>query len=508
VTEKTPLPPRAEGRHRALKLALGPSLAAAAILLGPGDPKVARMAAVALWMAAWWVTEALPIPVTALLPLVLMPLLGLGSVDKVAPEYARPTIFLFLGGFLLALGLEATGIHRRMALLLVHKVGSRPRGLLLGFMLSSGLLSMWINNTATAMVHLPIALSVLAAVRAKGADEAQMKRLGVAVLLAISYAASIGGMATLVGSPPNLIYRDQLARLFPQSPPPSFAQWMVIGVPLSAAFLGIGWLLLSRVVVRLGDEPLLGSRDAVGAMRRELGPVRRDEIKVAVIFGLTALLWITRVGIGGVPGWADWHLLRDKGIGDSAVAIGAAILLFVLPSHDRPGERLLEWRETAHLPWGMLFLFGGGFALAAGFQTSGLSHWLGDQLGALHGIPPLLLMVVVCAGLTFLTELTSNTATTQMVLPVLAAAAGAAGTDPRALMIPATLSASCAFMLPVGSPPQTIVFGSGLVPMRDMVRAGIWFNFLGILLVVLLFTLLAGPAMGIDPGILPSWAKP
>ncbi|MFI5403152.1 MAG: SLC13 family permease [Planctomycetota bacterium] len=477
------------------KLALGPALAALVFLLNPGDdPNVAKMAAVAVWMAAWWVTEAVPIPVTALLPLVLMPLLGLGSLDRIALEYGKKEIFLFLGGFLLALGLETTGIHRRMALFLLHKVGSRPNGLLLGFMLSAGLLSMWISNTAAVMVHLPIALSVTAAVGASGASTA---RLGSAVLIAIAYAANIGGMATPVGTPPNLIYRRQIAELFPQAPFTSFAGWMTIGVPLALAFLGIGWLLLTRVAFRLGKEPLLGSRDAVGEMRRELGPVRRDEVKVAATFAATALLWITH---------AEEKLLGFK-LDDGTIAIAAGILLFLLPSRDRKGERLLLWRDTARLPWGMLLVFGGGFALAAGFQTSGLSTWLGTRLAALHGIPPLALMAVVCVALTFLTELTSNTATTQMVLPVLATVATAAGTDPRYLMIPATLAASCGFMLPVGSPTQTIVFGTGLVPMRDMLRAGIWFDVIGFLLITALFALLAGPAMGIDAGVLPAWAR-
>jgi sodium-dependent dicarboxylate transporter 2/3/5 len=492
----------------AWRLILGPALAAAVLLFGPADPKVARMAAVAVWMAAWWVTEAVPIPVTALLPLVLLPLLGLAKIGTVGPAYGRPTIFLFLGGFLLALGLEATGLHRRMALFLVYKVGSKPRGLLLGFMLSSGLLSAWISNTATVMVHLPIALSVLAAVSDRGAGDVDVKRLGTAVLLAVSYAASIGGMATLVGTPPNLIYRDQLRSLFPRAPVPSFAEWMTLGVPLSVVFLGIGWLLLSRVAFRLGNKPLLGSRDAIAALRRELGPMRRDEVVAAAVFVVTALLWVTRAGIGNLPGWSDARIFRGKGIDDGVVAIAAAVVLFMLPSHDRPGERILQWRDTARLPWGMLLVFGGGFALADGFQSSGLSTWLGERLAALHGLPPIALMVIVCAGLTMLTELTSNTATTTAILPVLAAAAVATGTDPRYLMIPATLSASCAFMLPVGSPTQTIVFGSGLIPMRDMVRAGIWFNLAGVVLVVLLFTLLAGPAMGISPGVLPAWARP
>jgi solute carrier family 13 (sodium-dependent dicarboxylate transporter), member 2/3/5 len=485
----------ARGTGRSWKLLLGPALAGAVVLLGPGeDPKVAWMAAVAIWMAAWWVTEAVPIPVTALLPLVLLPLLGIAPVETVALDYGRPTIFLFLGGFLIALALETTGLHRRLALLLVHKVGSRPRGLVLGFLLSTGLLSMWISNTAAVMVHLPIALSVLAAVRAKGGDD---PRLAAAVLIAVAYGANIGGLATPVGTPPNLIYRDQLAKLFPRAPSSSFAQWMTIGVPLATAYLGVGWLLLTRVAFRLGGEALLGSRDAVLAMRKEVGPVRRDELTAAAVFVATALFWVLRAPLG---------IGNDQT--DGVIAIAAGILLFVLPSHERRGERLLEWRETARLPWGMLLVFGGGFALATGFQTSGLSLWLGGRLAALHGIPPFALMLIVCVAITFLTEFASNTAATQMVLPVLAAAATAAGTDPRYLMIPATLAASCGFMMPVGSPTQTIVFGTGLVPMRDMVRAGFWFDLLGIALVAALFGLLAGPLMGIEAGVLPAWAKP
>jgi sodium-dependent dicarboxylate transporter 2/3/5 len=486
-----------EGARRAWKLLLGPALAALVYLLGPGDdPTVARMAAVAVWMAAWWMTEAVPIPVTALLPLVLLPILRIGAVETVAPDYGRPTIFLFLGGFLVALGLETTGLHKRMALFLVHKIGSRPRGLVLGFMLSAGLLSMWISNTAAVMVHLPIVLAVLASVRARGGDEAQLFRLGSAVLIAVAYGANIGGLATPVGTPPNLIYRAQLKELFPRAPSFSFAQWMSFGVPLSAAYLGIGWLVLTRVAFRLGGEPLLGSRDAVGAMRRELGPLRRDEIMAAAVFVATALLWVLREPLK----------LGNDGV-DGVIAMAAGILLFVLPSLDRPGKRLLEWHDTARVPWGMLLVFGGGFALASGFQSSGLSAWLGDRLAALHGIPPFALMAIVCVGLTLLTELASNTAATQMVLPVLASAATAAGTDPRYLMIPATLAASCGFMLPVGSPTQTIVFGTGLVPMRDMLRAGIWFDVVGFLLIMALFALLAGPAMGIDAGVLPAWAR-
>jgi sodium-dependent dicarboxylate transporter 2/3/5 len=499
------------GKRPLWKVLLGPALAVLVVLIGPGeDPNVARMAAVAAWMAAWWVTEAVPIPVTSLLPLVLMPLFGIETMKVVAPNYGRSTIFLFLGGFLLALGLQASGVHRRIALWIVHRVGSQPRRIVLGFMVASAMLSMWISNTATVMVLMPIGLSVLAAVKDRGVEEAALKRLGVTIMLGIAYAADIGGMATLVGTPPNLSYKEQVVRLFPGAPEPSFMEWMQLGLPISVIFLFGGWLLLTRVTFRLGGEAMLGSRDAVAQLRRELGPVRRDERVAATVFALTALLWMTRkdvaIGTLTLPGWGG--LLAKGHVDDATVAVTMAVALFLVPSRDRPGERMLEWRHAKELPWGMLLLFGGGFALAAGFRSSGLSLWMGEQFTALEGMPPWIVMVVVCVVLTFLTELTSNTATTEMVLPILAAAGVALGTDPRYLMIPATLSASCAFMMPVASPTQAIVFGSGWVPIKDMVRAGIWFNILGVILVAIFFMLLAGPAMGIDPAVQPVWAKP
>jgi len=489
-------------RRNMWKLALGPALAALVVLFGPGeDPRIARMAAVAVWMAAWWVTEAVAIPVTALLPLVLLPLMGIQPVREVAPNYGRSTIYLFLGGFLLALGLQASGVHKRIALGIVYRVGGQPRRIVLGFMIASAFLSMWISNTATVMVLMPIGLSVLMAARDRGVEDAPLKMLGVAVMLGIAYAADIGGMATLVGTPPNLSYKEQLVRLFPDAPAPAFSDWMKLGVPLSIVFLFTGWLLLTRVALRLGDVSLLGSREAVSALRAELGPVRRDEVVTGTVFGITALLWMTRKAVWG-------GLFVDGFVDDAVVAVTMAIALFVIPSHSRKGERLLEWSMARQVPWGMLLLFGGGFALAAGFKSSGLSHWMGEQFTALQGVSPLVVMVLICIVLTFLTELTSNTATTEMVLPILASAAVALGTDPRYLMIPATLSASCAFMMPVASPTQAIVFASGWVPMRQMIRAGIWFNLLGVVLVSVFFALLSGMVMGIDPGVVPQWAKP
>jgi solute carrier family 13 (sodium-dependent dicarboxylate transporter), member 2/3/5 len=491
-------------KHEWLKLLSGPGLALLVLLLGPGgdDPLVARTAAIAIWMAAWWVTEAVPIPVTALLPLVLLPGAGVLPIKEVAPNYGRSVIFLFLGGFILALGLQSSGVHRRLALWIVHLVGERPRRLVLGFMMASAFLSMWISNTATVMVLMPIGLSVLATV-AKDTEDG--RQLGVALMLGMAYAADIGGMSTLVGTPPNISYSRLLTVLFPEAPSPAFTEWMMMGLPISIVFLFTGWWFLTRVSFRLSDEPLVGGKEAIATLRSELGPLRRDEWVTASIFCLTAFLWMTR-GSESFLGWSQLPIFKTGYVDDAFVAIAMAILLFIIPSHDRLDEHLMEWSMMKALPWGMLLLFGGGFALASGFKTSGLSHWVGEHFSSLSDAPPLMVVAVVCVLLTMLTELTSNTATTEMVLPILGAAGVALKTDPRLLMIPATLSASCAFMMPVASPTQAIVFGSGWVPIKDMVRAGIWFNIIGVVLVVLATAVLLGPVMGVHSGVMPDWA--
>jgi sodium-dependent dicarboxylate transporter 2/3/5 len=285
----------------------------------------------------------------------------------------------------------------------------------------------------------------------------------------------------------------------------------MLALPMAIVFLACGWLLLARVVFRLPADPIMGGREVVAGLRAELGPISRDEAITTALFAAAATLWMTRTGVTfgdlHLAGWSELLGFEQRFVDDAVVAIGLALLLFVIPSRQRPGESLLTWERALRLPWGMLLLFGGGFALAAGFKASGLSLWVGEQFTTLHGTHWLVLVACACLGLTLLTELTSNTATTELVLPILAAAGVALGIDPRALMIPATLSASCAFMMPVASPTQAIVFSSGHVPIRDMVRAGIWFNLLGIVLVTAAFALLAGPAMGIDAGALPAWAR-
>ncbi len=499
-------------RSRSARAGLGVAVAAAVMLGGPfdgHDPAVGRTAAIATLMALWWVFEVVPLYVTALLPLVLFPLASVDTLPGVAVAYGKPTIFLFLGGFVLALGLQRSGLHRRVALAIVTTVGSQPRRLVLGFMLASALLSMWISNTASVLVLLPIALSVLGEAGEQGVSSDQLGPLATAMMLGIAYAADIGGMATPIGTPPNLVLLELLPRLFPGAPPIDFGAWLVMGLPLSAAFLASGYWLLSRRLLTLGEDPLIEGDDALHRARRALGPVRRDEWYSGGVFAATAVLWMTGAGLQlgsavSIPGWRDIPGL--SGLGDPSVAIAGAVILFLIPSSDRPGEALMDWETTKEVPWGLLLLFGGGFALAGGFEASGLSALIGSAIAALGDLHPVLLVILVCGVLTMLTEVTSNTATTSLVLPILARAGVALGVDPRILMIPATLSASCAFMMPVASPTQAIVFGSGHVTIGQMVRAGIWFNVLGVALVTLCFFGVGLWVFGIEPLVLPPWA--
>jgi sodium-dependent dicarboxylate transporter 2/3/5 len=503
---------RPAARPRLWRLLAGPAAAGIVLLAGPGDtPAVAAMAAITLWMAVWWVLESVAVPVTSLLPLVLIPLAGIEPVSTVARDYGREIIFLFLGGFLLALGLQHSGAHQRIALSVVSLMGSRPRRLVLGFMVAGGLLSMGLSNTSATLLLLPITLSVLATAREQGADPADVRRLATPLMLAIAHGSTIGGLATPVGTPTNLVFRQLFPQFFPDAPEPGFLQWMLLGVPLAAIYIVAGWWLMVRIVFPLPDRELLGGRDALAAMRRTLGPVRRDERWAGALFAATALLWVSGKGLDlgplAIPGWQSLPFLARR-VDDNVVAVAMASLLFMLPSQDRPHERLLEWHHTREVPWGILLLFGGGFALATGFQSSGLSAWAAGLFLGLADAPLPVVLTVVCVALVLLSEFASNTATAQIALPILASAAVSLAVDPRLLMIPATLSASCAFMMPVGTPPSSIVYASGYLRVRDMVRLGVWFNVLGLVLVIVLFRLLAGPVFGIEPSGLPAWAVP
>ena len=497
---------------RWIGLGLGPLLCVALwhVDLDAGRPEAARMAAIGAWMAVWWFTEAVPLAATALLPLVLFPLAGLMPTSAVAPVYVNSTIFLFLGGFLIALGMESSGLHRRIAVGIIGPLGGGPARLVLGFMVASAVLSMWISNTATAVMMLPIAMAVVRGVEEHAPAEA-VAPLGTALMLGVAYACSIGGMATLVGTPPNLALERIYAITFPAAAPLAFGQWMLLGVPLAAVMLVLTWLLLTRVFFR---APAAARPDpqVIAAERRALGPISTAEVAVAVVFALTALLWVFRrdlvLGATRLPGWSRL-LPEGAGVDDGTVAVAMALLLFLLPGRRSDGApaRLLDGEVFRRVPWGIVLLFGGGFALAKGIHETGLSEVAARGLAGLSEVPPMALVLIVCLGLTFLTELTSNTATAQTVLPILAATAVALRVHPLLLMVPAALSASCAFMMPVATPPNAIVFSSGRVTVGQMARVGLLLNLVGAVVISLLFTWLAPTLLGVDLWQTPEWAE-
>ena len=509
-------PAKAQTLSPRLRLIFGlAGLAAAALTYGlmPADPhpEAPAMAAIVVWMATWWIFEIIPIPATSLLPIVLMPLFGIATVGETTAFYGKSTVFLFLGGFILALGLQESNVHKRIALAILNFVGSKPARLVLGFMVATSFMSMWISNTATVIVMLPIALSVLEQAKTDGVSDRSMRNFALSLMLGIAYSADMGGMATFVGTAPNLVYRDVLTELFPGAPEPGFVNWMMMGLPLAVLFVTTGWLLLTRLIFPVKVDDIMGGKEIIRENLKALGRMRQDEVLSLLVFGLAAVLWITGGDIvfGEEKAFLGWHgrLGIAKG-GDALVAIACALLLFVIPSGDRKGETLMRWESALKVPWGILLLFGGGFALAGGFGASGLSAMVGNLFAQMAFDSPVLLVILVCLILTFMTEVTSNTATTTLVMPILANAAVILNVDPRVLMIPATLSASCAFMMPVASPTQAIVFSSGYVSIRQMIFAGIWFNLLGIVLVTAIFLALGGLVWGIDFGALPAWAGP
>lgn len=498
----------------------------AAMLLGPvlfvvalwGIPAQAdlslagrRVLAVAVLMAWWWITEAIPVPATALLPLVLLPLLKVQPMREVASCYADSTIFLFMGGFFLAVSMERWGLHRRLALHVIRLLGSNPRTLVLGFMAATAALSMWISNTATTLMMYPLALALLAHLdqASSAVGEQSSARLKTALMLGVAYGASIGGIGTLIGTPPNVIFAAQLARLFPDAPPFGFLDWMKVGLPFVLLFLPLSWLILTRLTFPLAKESVAQGRQLVREELARLGRPSRGEWLVGVVFLLTALAWVSRADVDlGSKRILGWATLLGVGtvVDDATIAMAAAVLLFVLPVNLGQRVFVLDWQTARGIPWGVLILFGGGIALAGAFESSGLAAWVGGRLSLLRPLPPLVFVVMVCLTTTFLTEVTSNTAVASIFTPVLAATGVAVGIHPLLLMIPGAISASCAFMLPVATPPNAIVFASGQVSIPQMARAGVLLNFLGVILVTLVVFLVAVPAFGIKMGTLPAWA--
>jgi solute carrier family 13 (sodium-dependent dicarboxylate transporter), member 2/3/5 len=452
--------------------------------------------AVAALMAIWWVTEAIPIPATALVPLVLFPVIGVRAIGDVAPAYANPVIFLFMGGFVLALAMERCDLHRRIALRVVRFVGTRPHRLILGFMGATGFLSMWVSNTATTVMMLPIALSVVHLISVRGIREQSTpeRNLALGLMLGVAYASSIGGLATLIGTPPNALLAAFLLETYDVQI--GFAQWMLVGVPLVLVTLPITWFVLARLIYPVDREEIRGGRQLVEEVYRSLGPTSPAQVRVAMVFVVTALLWIVRPLLDGLV----------PGLSDTGIAIAAAVSLFMIPSGDGR-SMLMDWRTAERLPWGVLLLFGGGLALAGAVQASGLAEWIGNSVGGL-GLPTIAMVLVVTLVTIFLTELTSNTATAAAFLPLLAGVAVGIGENPLLLVVPAALAATCAFMLPVATPPNAIVYGSGYVTVPQMVRAGVWLNAIFALAITALAYSLVVWVFGVEIGTLPEWAQP
>jgi len=483
-------------------LLVGPPLAAAAALLLPESyaaadgsqvafgPGGRATVAVTVWMATWWLSEAIPVYATALLPLVVLPLLGAASMKSAAAPYAHPLIFLFMGGFLLALSMERWGLHRRIALRALGVVGTQPDRMIGGFMAVTALLSMWVSNTATAVMMLPVALSVIELVRRGEPAESAVRAFATALLLSIAYAASIGGLATPIGTPPNLFLlsfmKAQLGRDI------SFVRWMGVGLPLVVVFLPLTWLLLTRLLYPVQFPRIEGGDALVAARRRELGPMNRGERITFVVFMLACTLWVTR------PLWSALEVSGVRpfeGLSDTGIAMLAAVLLFVSPVDWRAHRMTLDWETAVKLPWGILVLFGGGLSLAAAIDSNGVGELIASQVAGFAGAPSLLLVLGVTAGVVFLTELTSNTATAATLIPILAALAPGLGVEPMLLIVPAALAASCAFMLPVATPPNAVIFGSGEVSIPEMARAGLWLNLVGIVLITALAYLVMLPLL-------------
>jgi sodium-dependent dicarboxylate transporter 2/3/5 len=462
------------------------------------------VAAVGTLMAVLWVTEALPIAVTALLPIVLFPLLTAGdiTVESATAPYAHKLIYLFMGGFLLALAMQQWGLHRRIALHTILLVGTRPIRLVGGFMLASAFLSMWVSNTATVVMMLPIAMSVVELVRRElarsgdpGAPRAgQPFPFAICLMLGTAYASSIGGIGTLIGTPPNAMLAAFLNREYGIEI--SFVRWMAVGIPLVIVFLPIAWLTLTRIVYPIRMRHIPGGRDLIRRELEEQGPISRPERTVLIVFTLTAAAWITRPLLVKLQWPVGFRPLA--GLTDSGIAIGAAALLFALPVDLKSGVSVLSWQQARKLPWGILILFGGGLSLASAVEDTGVAAFIAHGVSGLHALPVAALVLVVIALIVFLTELTSNTATTATFLPILAAVAVGLGLSPMLLIVPMAIAASCAFMMPVATPPNAIVFGSGEITIPQMCKAGLWLNVIGIGLVMLLAYLVIVPVLGID----------
>lgn len=451
--------------------------------IDPGRPQLTYTAGVAILMAIWWVTEALPIGITALLPIVLFPLFGVMNSTDVVGAYINPIIFLYIGGFMMALAMEKWNLHRRIALFIMLKVGQKPFQILLGFMLSGYFLSMWMSNTATTMLMVPICISILKNLE-EFYEKEVIQKFGIAIFLGTAYSCSIGGMSTLIGTPPNLSLVRIYDISFPEAPEISFATWMIFALPLSALILSAAFTVLYILYVPFRKMQNI-SRMVLEEKYAELGKMSKEEKYVGILFIIMALLWIFRapitIGAFTIPGWSGLFA-EPSFFNDGMIAVAIATLLFIIPGGKR--DRLMDWKTAVRIPWDIVLLFGGGFALALVVKESGLGLWMGQAVTESADWSPLGLMAVLTSGMSLLTEFTSNAATTEMVLPIIAGISQTADIPPLLLMIPVTLAASLAFILPIATPPNAIVFGSSPIRIKDMALAGVFLNFISVILVI------------------------
>jgi sodium-dependent dicarboxylate transporter 2/3/5 len=477
------------GTRQRIGLVLGPAVFVLILVMPLPDgmsPAARKVAAVAALMAIWWITEAAPLAATALLPIALFPTMGVMKASEATAPYANHLIFLFLGGFFIAVTMEKWNLHKRIALFTIRLVGTGTDRIILGFMIATAFLSMWISNTATAMMMVPIGMAVIRQVTS-GEDgcEAAAPGFGSALMLSIAYSASIGGVATLIGTPPNVIFAGFIESTFDK--PVSFLSWMAIGLPLAVVMLAFTWFYLTRFAFRLGSGELPGGMACIKEETRELGPVSPAEKKILAVFILVATAWILR------------GFIKVGMIADSTIAIIGALLLFLLPADLKMGEFLLDWKTASKVPWDVIILFGGGLSLAAGFRVSGLDEWIGSSVTILHGANFMVLIGAVALLTIFLTEVTSNTATSAMLIPIISGVAISMSIHPYGPIVAVCIAASYAFMLPVATPPNAVVFGSRQVTITQMVRAGLVLNIVGWILITLVVSLLLPLVWGIDP---------
>jgi sodium-dependent dicarboxylate transporter 2/3/5 len=452
------------------------------------NPRANAILASTIWIAIWWITEAIPIAVTALLPIILFPLTGGLALAETTASFGHKYVFLYIGGFIIAIAIEKWNLHKRIALNIINLIGTNIVKIILGFMIATAFMSMWISNTATAVMMLPIAIAIVAQLRDNpNTIEDENLNFGKALMLAIAYSASIGGVATLIGTPPNLVLAGVVEETFGYEI--TFAKWFQFGFPISIILLFICWKYLTSIAFKFKQKTFPGGREEISKQLNALGKISYEEKLVAGVFALTAFAWISRS-----------YLLESiiPGIDDTIIAMIGAIIIFLLPTKNRK-RKILKWEEAVKLPWGILLLFGGGMALAAGFKDSGLALWIGNQMTLLDGVSLILLVFILIASVNFLTEITSNLATTAMLLPILYPMSMTIDVHPFILMVSATVAASCAFMLPVATPPNAIVFGSGYLRIPDMVRVGIWMNLISIILLTLFVFFLLPYLWDFDP---------